>query len=82
MTIKELAQAISPDIDLFIRFNGDELVYSQPIAAIVGDIIIDHIEADTSADGATVQRCNYTPLQNCNPLKKRANRYALTSSNG
>lgn len=30
MTIKELAQAISPDIDLFIRFNGDELVYSQP----------------------------------------------------
>ena len=45
MTIKELAQTINPDIDLFIRFNGDELVY-------------------------------------CNPLKKRANRYALTSSNG
>ena len=64
MTIKELAQTINPDIDLFIRFNGDELVYSQPIAAIVDDIIIDHIEASTSADSATVQtaqQCNYTP---------------------
>ena len=55
MTIKELAQTINPDIDLFIRFNGDELVYSQPIAAIVDDIIIDHIEANTSTGGATVQ---------------------------
>ena len=27
MTIKELAQTINPDINLFIRFNGDELVY-------------------------------------------------------
>lgn len=49
MTIKELAQALSPDIDLFIRFNGDEIVYSQPIAAIVDDIIIDHIETDVTA---------------------------------
>lgn len=68
MTIKELAQAISPDIDLFIRFNGDELVYSQPIAAIVDDIIIiDHIEADTSTDGATVQLYAVAKLQ---PIKK------------
>ena len=51
MTIKELAQTINPDIDLFIRFNGDELVYSQPIATIVDDIIIDHIET-----GRTIRR--------------------------
>lgn len=67
MTIKELAQTINSDIDLFIRFNGDELVYSQPIAAIVDDIIIDHIEADTSADGATVQLYAAVKLQ---PIKK------------
>ena len=67
MTIKELAQAINPDIDLFIRVNGDELVYSQPIAAIVDDIIIDHIEAGTSADGATVQLYAAVKLQ---PVKK------------
>ena len=67
MTIKELAQTINPGIDLFIRFNGDELVYSQPIAAIVDDIIIDHIEADTSTDGATVQLYAVAKLQ---PIKK------------
>lgn len=67
MTIKELAQTINPDIDLFIRFNGDELVYSQPIAAIVDDIIIDHIEAGTGADGATVQLYAAVKLQ---PVKK------------
>ena len=67
MTIKELAQTINPDIDLFIRFNGDELVYSQPIAAIVDDIIIDHIEANTSADGATAQLYAAVKLQ---PVKK------------
>ena len=67
MTIKELAQTIKPDIDLFIRFNGDELIYSQPIAAIVDDIIIDHIEADTSTDGATVQLYAAVKLQ---PVKK------------
>ena len=67
MTIKELAQTIDPGIDLFIRFNGDTLVYSQPIAAIVDDIIIDHIEADTSADGATVQLYAVAKLQ---PIKK------------
>ena len=67
MTIKELAQTINPDIDLFIRFNGDELVYSQPIATIVDDIIIDHIETGTSADGATVQLYAVVKLQ---PVKK------------
>lgn len=54
MTIKELTETTAPNIDIIIRFNGDEIAYSQPIAAIVDNIIIDRIEADTTPDKSII----------------------------
>lgn len=47
MTVKDLAATIDHNkADLFINFNGDEIIYSAPLACAVDNLIIDKVEAD------------------------------------
>lgn len=47
MTVKELAATIDHSkADLFINFNGDEIIYSTPLACAVDNLIIDKVEAN------------------------------------
>jgi len=47
MTVKELAATIDHNkADLYLDFNGDQIIYSAPLACAVDDLIIGKIEAE------------------------------------
>lgn len=51
ITIKDLAATIPDTYDLYIRFNGDEIIYSAPLAGIVDSLVIERIEAEETITG-------------------------------
>lgn len=47
MTVKDLAATIDHNnADLYLDFNGDQIIYSAPLACAVDDLIIGKIEAE------------------------------------
>ena len=48
MVVKDLAQMLSDSVNLFLRFEGDEIIYSPSLAAITDNLVIDHIELESA----------------------------------
>ena len=66
ITIKDLAVTIPDTYDLYIRFNGDEIIYSVPLAGIVDNLIVERIEAEATITGNP----QITAIIKLQPVKK------------